>query len=389
MTSNIKHLEVVLKTVERCNLNCSYCYFFNGGDLSYKKHPPFISRNTVSQVASFLEKGCRTMRLDKIKINFHGGEPTLQKTAAFDEMCSLFRNTLDPLTDLDLTMQTNGTLITDEWIELFSKHQIKVGVSCDGPPEWHDQVRIDHKGNGSHEKMNVGIQKLVKALQQKRIPQVGILCVINLSTDPRRLYNHFTKELGIKWLDFLLPKLHHDNFHEKATDYGAYLCDLFNVWTEEDDPDIQIRILEKALGQLVLDQHGLKKLDELSNCYREITIASDGSLGTVDVIRLVSQQLFTNEQRVDTITLEDYLNTALMNDLATSLAILPDACRGCRWQDSCQGGYMTSRYSHQNKFNNPSIYCEGLKLCYSNISNFLLSNGYPTNQTSKTYENFD
>lgn len=71
----ISRLEVVLKIVERCNIDCTYCYFFNGQDESFKKHPKSISKNTVNQVSVFLKAAIDDLHIDEIMIIFHGGEP--------------------------------------------------------------------------------------------------------------------------------------------------------------------------------------------------------------------------------------------------------------------------------------------------------------------------
>jgi|HubBroStandDraft_2_1064218.scaffolds.fasta_scaffold74821_2 uncharacterized protein len=74
----IRDLDVILKTVERCNIACKYCYFFFGGDTSYEQHPPYISRDTLQAVANFLKVGVTDLAIPRLKINFHGGEPMMQ-----------------------------------------------------------------------------------------------------------------------------------------------------------------------------------------------------------------------------------------------------------------------------------------------------------------------
>lgn len=202
------HLEIILKTVERCNLNCSYCYFFQGGDESYKKNPPFISQDTWMAVAEFIAQGCQDLSIKKINLNLHGGEPMLQKTRHFDEMCTHFRKILDPLVELNLLMQTNATLINDAWIDLFGKHRVSIGVSCDGPEEYHNRFRIDHKGVGSHTKVVEGINQLNNAVAKGIINSIGVLCVIDPSRNPKKIYEHFRKDLQINSMDFLLPDLY-------------------------------------------------------------------------------------------------------------------------------------------------------------------------------------
>lgn len=70
-------LTVILKMAERCNLNCSYCYFFNGKDFSYKDRPAYITETNIDQLIKFLSKGADDLSINKIVFGFHGGEPLL------------------------------------------------------------------------------------------------------------------------------------------------------------------------------------------------------------------------------------------------------------------------------------------------------------------------
>lgn len=69
----------VIKTAERCNINCTYCYFFNKNDQSYKIHPPIMSKITLQQVADFMLEGCEKFHIKHLIVCFHGGEPLMQK----------------------------------------------------------------------------------------------------------------------------------------------------------------------------------------------------------------------------------------------------------------------------------------------------------------------
>ncbi len=380
---NCDHLEVILKTVERCNLNCSYCYFFHGGDQSYKENPSLISKDTLQATTDFLAQGCRDLALKRINLNLHGGEPMLQRKQDFDDMCTLFRSTLDPLTDLTLTLQTNGTLISSEWIELFEKHRVKVSVSCDGPEAYHDKFRVDHKGRGSHAKMVEGIQKLNDAKSRGIIEQIGILCVIDPSREPQTIYSHFRNDLKITFMDFLLPDMTHDSFTGNPEAYGHFLCKLFDAWTEEDNPQVFVRILAKALKHLTMSKMSFNSLQKTEAHYREFTISSNGKLGSVDTLRAVSPRWMWAEESVGSISLKDYLGTPILENLQKALQVLPEQCHQCCWKNVCRGGYMVHRFSKKNAFNNPTIYCQSIKIFYSHVAKYLINNNYPLNDLTQ------
>lgn len=111
------------------------------------------------------------------------------------------------------SMQTNATLVTQQWINLLNKYHINIGVSIDGTKDYHDKYRIDHRGNGSYAAVTRGI----KLLQGSLNSEPGCLTVINPDCDGKVVYDHLVKDLGFRSLDFLLPDNTHDNLSPHDT----------------------------------------------------------------------------------------------------------------------------------------------------------------------------
>ena len=115
----------------------------------------------------------------------------------FDRLVSMAKEKLKDRASLQ--MQTNGTLANDEWIEVLKRHNLRVGVSLDGPPEFHDLSRFDHAGRGSYSETVQGMRKL----QENRVFS-GVLTVINPGQSGLETYRHI-RSLGVKNMNFLLP----------------------------------------------------------------------------------------------------------------------------------------------------------------------------------------
>jgi uncharacterized protein len=88
-------IDVVLKVTERCNLNCTYCYYFNGNDQSFKSKPPLMTLEVLEKTLDFLAKGAEDLGIEKMDIIFHGGEPMLMRKNRFSEFCTVIRNRLE------------------------------------------------------------------------------------------------------------------------------------------------------------------------------------------------------------------------------------------------------------------------------------------------------
>lgn len=190
----MKVVQLILKFSERCNLNCSYCYYFNGLDQSFKTKPKYLKEEVLSQVIIFLKQAIVELKLDQISISFHGGEPMLIGKKRFAAYCERLIAVLSSaIPSFELSMQTNGVLIDEEWIELFRKYNIRLGISLDGNKKAHDRYRVDHKGRGSYDQL----EKAIRLLQAKEY-EFGVLTVFDPSTNPFEILDHYINTLQIK-----------------------------------------------------------------------------------------------------------------------------------------------------------------------------------------------
>lgn len=376
VNQDVKYLEVILKTAERCNLNCSYCYFFNLSDQSYKSHPAFVHQNTIQDLIQFLKRSKEACpNLEHVRIDFHGGEPMLQPKHQFDAMCQNLKEALQGYFELHFCMQTNATLVNPEWIKLLEKHRVSVSISLDGPEAIHDEFRVDHRGQGSYKKTIQGLELLQRA-DINGI--VGVLCVINPAHDPALLCRHFIHDLGIKFMDFLIPDYTHDSFpfHKyKVEEYGNYLCTLFDVWVAEDDPSVTIRFLSSIVAVMLGKPPMLYGIGAAEKGHAVITISSNGDVGPADPLRNTDPTLMSRLGSIKNLDLAQILDSPFIRNLNVSLDTLPEGCRTCCWQHQCRGGDSLSRYSKKTQFENPSVFCSALKMIYAKVAQHLLRNG--------------
>jgi uncharacterized protein len=382
-----RRLEVILKTVERCNINCTYCYFFNGIDQSYLSNPKYISMQTIYAVADFLAQGCKELKYDMVRIYLHGGEPMMQKRSSFDEMCSTFYSVISPIAQLEIVIQTNGILVTEEWIDLFSKYEIGIGVSLDGPKHINDIDRIDHQGKGTYDRVLKGINLLQAAYEEGRIGKIAALCVINPLHSAKEIYRHLVDDLKIETIDFLLPDLNYEMMERhtvetgfKAEDYGNFLCDAFDEWVKDDNPSIFVRVLNSTLSLLTGGHTHLLNFGPSDGSLEAITISSKGDVAPDDTLRSANPELMNTQKNVANSKLSDCLSSPIFKAIKYSQINIANTCQECEWGKICRGGLPLHRYSVENCFDNPSVMCDGLKILYHKVTSYILSKGFPINK---------
>lgn len=378
-------LSVVLKVAERCNLACPYCYFFFGGDDSYLLHPAFISDAALDNVIAFTRKAKHDSGARAVRVGLHGGEPLLLKKQRFREMCLKFRAALGDEPALTLTVQTNGVMIDSEWIDVFSECKVRVGVSMDGPESIHNQTRITKRGKGTYAETRRGWQLLVDAADAGKLTFPGLLCVVSPEHSGRAIFEHFVDDLGARGVNFLLPDFTHDA--PEATPAliercGDFMIDVCRAWFDCNKPEVRLRFLDEIIGPLVNDELARRahvKHDPLG----QVCISSNGELCPDDVMRGFAAHMQSTGEHVERSVFHDLIENRSWAELSDAQETLPPTCQSCMWKNVCGGGLLQHRYSKENGFANPSIYCASLKRVYGYVASRLVTSGYPIEEVER------
>ena len=374
----IDTLEVVLKITERCNINCSYCYMFNKGNDDFLAHPPYISEQTLLDVASWVEKAIADHDIRCVTLIFHGGEPMMLKRSRFEAMCAMFRARLGKKTILRLAMQTNAILVDEDWVHTFAKYNVAIGISIDGPKEINDLARVDHKGQGTYDGVVAGLRILQRANAHDLMPAPGAICVINPMADGRRIYRHLVDELGLAYLSFLIPMNSHDeNNAGFAEGMEKYMLDVFDEWRKDNNPNINVRLFNHFLS--FLGKTGMDEADDMLAGHNSVivAVASNGDISINDDFKGI--HFGQNVGNVSSMTLTQFLTAPASITIADVWNKVPPECDECMWVGYCRGGAQhqvaSNRFSVQNGFNNKSIFCNALNAIYSKLAAYLLQQG--------------
>jgi uncharacterized protein len=352
----------VLKIAERCNLNCSYCYMYNKGDTSFLDRPKFMSTELATAMLARIASYAQRHNLPEVTLVLHGGEPLLighRWVQWFLEQTRCVATSTG--ISLNVGVQTNGTLLDEDWIALFTGHNVTIGVSCDGPQEWNDRDRRDFDGRGSYDKVRTALDLLAATPGA----HWGVLTVVNPETRGSAVLKHFT-DIGVRRIDFIWPDFNHD--HPPPWPHGMlahYFCELFDYWYDELPSPPRIRFFESAMSLML---GGRSECDALGlNPVADIMVESDGTWEPLDTLRVCGNGMTRTGLDVRTHDVEDIWAVPLYQIGLHNEELLPQVCQSCAYRRVCGGGYLPHRYRRDTGFANPSIYCAELLAVLSHI----------------------
>lgn len=383
----IQRLQIVYKIAERCNLNCTYCYYYNMGDASALARPALVSRASSAQLGAWLAQGCDELEIPEVLISFHGGEPMLMRAAAFAETCEGLIRAIEPVARLNFSIQTNGTLLTDGWLEALKRFQVNVGVSIDGRRTDHDRFRLDHHGRSSFSATEATLTRLIDASVDYPNLRPGTISVLHHQVDYAAAYRYL-RGLGVRSMHFLLPDRNadqRDGIKAEATAIGRGLIDIFESWLIEDDPDVHVRFIDETIGYFEFG--GTKVTEPRRRKSNQVLVArSDGTIAIDDsLIPAIDWYQAVPDFPIAQYSLRDVLSQPIFQLLEEEGNRLPDDCVGCPWTAVCGGGDLENRYSAKRGFNNRSVYCDTYMTLYRGLCDLLLRNGYPAPEMTRRF----
>jgi uncharacterized protein len=358
-------LHFTLKVASRCNLNCTYCYVYNKSDQTWRTRPKLMSPEVLEAALLRIRQHCLRSGQRQVQLVFHGGEPLLFGPERFDATCRRIREYLSETVQVRLFLQTNGVLLDEEWAEVLGYHEVRVGVSIDGPAHLHDAHRVDHGGRGSYE-------AIVRGLGVLRAARVSyaLLTVIPLGADPITTHRHLMA-LEPSSMEYLFPDFTHDTITSVREKFGQtpcadFLIPIFDDWWRHGTMDVKVGPFF-AMARAILG--GQPEVDYVGNPpLRFLFVETGGELEGLDVLRVCEERLSSTGANVLTHEVGDVAQLSpLHRQVVFDGMPLPSGCQQCPEANTCSGGYLPHRYSGERRFNNPSVWCADLLRLFSHI----------------------
>lgn len=352
--------QFVLKIHSRCNLDCDYCYVYRSADQGWRSQPARMSGSTVMQIAMRIAEHVRIHGLTKVDVTLHGGEPLLVGADHLEFVCTTLRSHLPRGVEVDLQIQTNGTLLDVAILEVLHRHDVRVGVSLDGVPLVHDARRSRTNGRGSHSLVTRGLDLMREPRYRPLF--AGLLCVIDLRADPVATYEHLLSH-DPPVVDFLLPHANWSNpprgkSQRTAAAHGEWLMAVFDRWYSAPKPETSVRLFEGIIRGLLGRPSRVESIGLSPACV--VVVETDGSIEQVDALKSAYDGAAATGLDVHRDAFDPALLLPGFAARQAGLAALPESCQRCDVVGVCGGGYYPHRYHRSTGFHNPSVYCADL-----------------------------
>ncbi len=368
-----------------CNLDCQYCFFLSKEML----YPGSRFRMADELLETYIKQLLESHRVPEVTVAWQGGEPTLMGREFFKRSVALVEQYKKPGQSVSYSMQTNGTLLDDEWGAFLKEHNFLVGLSVDGPRALHNAYRVNKGGKGSFDQVMRGWEIL-----RKHEVDFNILCTVHAANAdyPVEVYRFFRDELQAEFVQFIpiieratadmLPQANQgwserpggdrplytqDGFmvtHRsvKPKQYGSFMIGIFEEWVRRDVAKVYVQIFDVTLGSHV-GQHSLCIF--APTCGNAMALEHNGDLYSCDHF-VEPDYLLGNIQETHMIDL--VASDQQRKFGADKRDTLPKYCLECDVRFACHGGCPRNRFI-KTPDGEPGLnyLCAGYKLFFHHV----------------------
>ncbi len=371
-----KPLYVMLKPAgSLCNLACKYCYY-----LEKQKLYPLDKSKVISDalLEEFIKQYIEAQTMPQVLFTWHGGE-TLMRPISFYKHALELQKRYAYGRQIDNCIQTNGTMLTDEWCEFFKENNFLVGVSIDGPQEFHDEYRRTRSGKPSWHEVMKGIRLL-----QKHGVEWNALAVVNdFNADYPKEFYHFFKDLGCRYIQFtpvvertvkradgltLAPGMQEGgevtDFSVTPEQWGNFLCTLYDEWVKQDVGEIFIQLFDATLANWAGVPPGVCSMS--GECGHAAVMEFNGDVYSCD--HFVYPEYRLGNIRQQTLTGLMYSDRQ-RNFGKLKTGTLTRQCRECRFLFACHGECPKNRFV-RDVYGNPghNYLCAGYRKFFEHVA---------------------
>ena len=354
----MRHLTAIVQLTDRCNLGCRYCYVpEQGTDLALSTFKVLVDK----MLAAVGDCG-------SISLVYHGGEPLLRGLDFFSE-ASAFIAQRGGRRRIDVSIQTNGTLLDDRFADFLVQQDIPCGISLDGPRQVHNANRVTCRAKqGSFDLAMRGINKLRE--RGRKVSALAVLSKVSLH-QLRDIYDFFNEE-GIDFKVNPVDLIGRSMAERQALeitplDFGQALIELFDYWFNDAATHITISNLYDAMRSLAKGTYSECIFSNHACGGSYLGVAPNGDLYPCNRFSAYPEFRTGN---ILTDNLDDVFHSPCLVSFGQRSRELTE-CQGCEYRAFCNGGCTSRAYSHHCTVNARDFYCRSIKMMFGHIQHIL------------------
>lgn len=384
-----------------CNLACKYCYYLEKNNL-YKDVQPdrrFIMTDDILE--RFIKMYIESQTVPSVQFCWHGGESLMRPIAFYQKVIALQRKYGHGIM-IENTIQTNGTMLTDEWCRFFKDNNWLVGVSIDGPQEFHDEYRRNKAGAPSFRKVMQGINLL-----KKHGVEWNAMAVVNdYNADYPLEFYRFFKDIECRYIQFtpiverIIPRkdgrylanptdsreIPLAPFSVSPEQWGSFLCAVFDEWVRNDVGQYFIQLFDSTLANWVGEQPGVCTMGK--TCGHAGVMEYNGDVYSCDHFVFPEYRL----GNIRTHTLVEMMYGERQQKFgADKESLLPEQCRKCRFLFACNGECPKNRFA-VTADGEPGLnyLCEGYRRFFGHVAPYMdfMANEWKNKRSPANVMNF-
>ncbi len=336
-----------------CNLRCRYCFYLCKRELFGADHM-MRTEMLEKMISSFMQ-----VKMPAYSFGWQGGEPTLMGLDFFRTAVSLQQRHALPGAIVSNGLQTNGTLLDDEWGKFLHEYNFLVGLSIDGPAEIHDINRVSGSGEGSHEKVLAGVD----VLNRNQVEFNVLTLVTSTNIEKPELVYDYLKSLGVSFHQYV-ECVEFDNsgvlteFSATPELWGEFLCRIFDKWYSKDIYDVSVRLFDSILAKLTDNVSNVCAIG--TDCREYFVVEHNGNVYPCDFYVLPEYKLGNIMEN----SWQEMQDSELYATFGRRKRQWNEKCAECRHLFVCNGCCPKNRPSHGTDPSALSVLCKGWQMFF-------------------------
>lgn len=357
-----------------CNLACTYCYYLDKQRFYDPSESKFLMSDEMLEL--YVKRYFEAQTAGEVNFTWHGGETLVRPLSFYRKAVELQKRYADGRRVLNC-LQTNGTLLTDEWCRFLRDEQWLVGLSIDGPQEFHDEYRRSRNGKPSF----LNVMRAIRLLNSHGVEWNAMAVINDFNADHPEEFYAFFKSIGCRYIQFapIVERLTEADdiaspiergmladFSVTPEQWGEFLCRLFDIWVKEDVGRVFIQLFDSTLANWCGEMPGVCTL--AAECGHAAVMEHDGNVYSCDHFVFPEYRIGNLREK----TFIEMMTSERQRAFGAAKRLtLPQECKTCNWLFACNGECPKNRIARTAAGEPINYLCAGYRRFFSHVAPYM------------------